>query len=92
MTDHTKLPWSASKHGYVSARYENVIVARCGDFENKTKDLVMICGPRWQADAEYIARSANLYPALIDALSAAEHESLGWLDKVNAVLKEVRKS
>ena len=63
MTGHTPLPWKKNnKVGYVFG--PDCVVARCGDFSDKTPHLVEMNGDRWNADADFIVEAVNSIDAL----------------------------
>ena len=63
MTGHTPIPWKRNnKVGYVFG--PDCVVARCGDFSDKTPHLVEMNGDRWNADADFIVEAVNSIDAL----------------------------
>ena len=63
MTGHTPIPWKRNnKVGYVFG--PDCVVARCGDFSDKTPHLVEMNGDRWNADADFIVDAVNSIDAL----------------------------
>ena len=79
MTGHTPIPWKRNnKVGYVFG--PDCVVARCGDFSDKTPHLVEMNGDRWNADADFIVEAVNSIDALRAENARLRNELIRILD------------